>query len=110
MPGGADATIAKHSRSICKLCSFRTSLRRVNISGQTVLYAKLRIPFWLKSNRPSESLFRSGYKLLQLPFVKNHLKSVNIKDFEGKIIAVDASCWLHKALSIIMLRTGSFAR
>ena len=45
-----------------------------------------------------------------LPFVKNHLKSVNIKDFEGKIIAVDASCWLHKALSISMLRTGSFAR
>ena len=38
------------------------------------------------------------------------MKSVNIKDFEGKIIAVDASCWLHKALSVSMRRTGSFER
>ena len=44
------------------------------------------------------------------PFVKNQLKSVNIKDFGGKRIAVDASCWLHKALSVSMRRTGSFAR
>ena len=53
--------------------------------------------------------FAMGINCL-LPFVKNQLKSVNIKDFEGKIIAVDASFWLHKALSVSMRRTGSFSR
>ena len=56
-----------------------------------------------------EVYFPMGINCL-LPFVKNHLKSVNIKVFKGKLVAVDASCWLHKALSVSMSRTGSFSR
>ena len=42
-----------------------------------------------------------------LPFVKNYLKSVNIKDFEGKLIAVDASRWLHKTLPSVCAKRGA---
>ena len=35
-----------------------------------------------------------------LPLLKNVSKKKHLKDFHGETAAIDASCWLHKALSV----------
>jgi len=45
-----------------------------------------------------------------LPFLKEAVKVVFIGDYDGKTAAVDASCWLHKALNISIQRTGRHER
>ena len=44
------------------------------------------------------------------PYVKKYAKKVNIKDFPGKIAAVDASCWIHKALAPSVSMNGKCGR
>jgi len=31
-----------------------------------------------------------------LPFLKNSCRQASLDEFEGRIVAVDTSCWLHK--------------
>lgn len=31
-----------------------------------------------------------------LPFLKKASRAVNLRDFKGQTVAVDAYCWLHK--------------
>ena len=45
-----------------------------------------------------------------LPFLKEATKVAFIGDYDGKTAAVDASCWLHKALTISTQRTGRHER
>ncbi|KRZ54182.1 Translation initiation factor IF-2, mitochondrial [Trichinella nativa] len=44
-----------------------------------------------------KSILVMGIKTL-LPVVKAACRDVNIEEFRGKTVAVDASCWLHRAL------------
>ena len=41
-----------------------------------------------------------------LPFLKEVTRETFIGHYKGKTAAVDASCWLHKALTISVQRTG----
>jgi len=45
-----------------------------------------------------------------LPFLKEATTEIFIGDYKGKTAAVDASCWLHKALTISVQRTGQATR
>jgi exonuclease 1 len=31
-----------------------------------------------------------------LPFLKNATESVNIRQFEGSVVAIDTYCWIYK--------------
>jgi hypothetical protein len=42
-----------------------------------------------------------------LPFVKKYSKECNLQIFSGQTAAIDASCWIHKALCVSIDRTGS---
>ena len=43
-----------------------------------------------------------------LPYVKRFVKRSNLREFCGKRrAAIDASCWLHKALCVSIRRDGS---
>ena len=45
-----------------------------------------------------------------LPFIKTLAVKVEIKDFASQTCAVDASCWLHKALAVVRSPPGYFIR
>jgi len=45
-----------------------------------------------------------------LPFLKEATTEIFIGDYKGKTATVDASCWLHKALTISVQRTGYATR
>ena len=45
-----------------------------------------------------------------LPFLKEATKETFIGHYKGKTAAVDASCWLHKDLTISVQRTGQATR
>ena len=44
------------------------------------------------------------------PFLKNYHKNVNLAEFSGKTAAIDASCWIHKALVLSISETGNRLR
>ena len=41
-----------------------------------------------------------------LPFLKNITEESDFKNFQDLVVAVDACCWLHKAISISLSRFG----
>ena len=41
-----------------------------------------------------------------LPFLKKFSRKVNIREFSGQTAAIDASCWLHKGLSVSLSQSG----
>ena len=45
-----------------------------------------------------------------LAFVKKFRKECKLKSFAGQTAAIDASCWIHKALSLSIKQTGSRIR
>jgi hypothetical protein len=45
-----------------------------------------------------------------LPFVKRHVRRCNLQAFSGQTAVVDASCWLHKALSVSIKQCGNRQR
>ena len=45
-----------------------------------------------------------------LPFLKEASRETLIGNYKGKTAAVDASCWLHKALTISVQRAGEATR
>ena len=45
-----------------------------------------------------------------LPFIKTPAVKVEIQDFASQTCAVDASCWLHKALAISYKEFGDDRR
>lgn len=53
------------------------------------------------------SLVSMGINCL-LPFLKGITKETFISAFKGKTTGVDASCWLHKGLTISVQRTGRY--
>ena len=50
-----------------------------------------------------------GIKIL-LPFLKEVTKEANVQSFEGLVAAVDASCWLHKAIFLSYQQHGDDRR
>ena len=56
------------------------------------------------------ALFNMGINTLLPFFLKEATKVAFIGDYDGKTAAVDASCWLHKALTISTKRTGRHER
>ena len=50
-----------------------------------------------------------GIKTL-LPFLKNVTEESDLDNFQDLVAAVDASCWLHKAISISVSRFGDDRR
>jgi hypothetical protein len=50
-----------------------------------------------------------GIKTL-LPFLREVTRKANLEEFKGQTAAVDASCLLHRALSISMSRNGDESR
>ena len=50
-----------------------------------------------------------GIKKL-LPFLKDITSKKYLRDFEGETAAIDASCWLHKALSVSYAHCGDDSR
>lgn len=45
-----------------------------------------------------------------LPYLKTYSQNVHIGQFKGQTAAVDGFCWLHRALSASITRTGKFDR
>ena len=45
-----------------------------------------------------------------LPFLKDVTVTVNIKSLNGRTAAVDASCWIHRALSTCYEQNGNDSR
>ena len=43
-------------------------------------------------------------------FLKKYGKQVQLRDFSGKTAAIDASCWLYKALYLSMSQNGNRER
>jgi exonuclease-1 len=41
------------------------------------------------------------------PFLKQYGKDTNLADFAGKTAAIDASCWIHRALAISVSGCGN---
>ena len=35
-----------------------------------------------------------------LPYLLRFRRNVHFREFSGQIVAIDASCWIHKALSV----------
>ena len=97
--GGVRPTITVHDGSKVVLCSFPYDRRSVNIS---VLVSVLRV-FWETPGICAN--FKMGINTL-LPFLKEATKDAFIGDYKGKTAAVDVSCWLHKALTVSVQRTG----
>jgi hypothetical protein len=54
-------------------------------------------------------IFNMGINGL-LPFVKKYNKECNLRIFSGQTAAINASCWIHKALCVSIDRTGSRER
>jgi hypothetical protein len=50
-----------------------------------------------------------GIKTL-LPFLREVTRKANLEEFKGQTAALDASCLLHRALSISMSRNGDESR
>jgi hypothetical protein len=44
------------------------------------------------------------------PHIKKYGNKVHISEFYGRIVAVDASCWIHKALAISLSQHGNLER
>ena len=44
------------------------------------------------------------------PFLKEYCIDVNLADFAGKTAAIDASCWIHRALAISVSVDGNRER
>ena len=42
-----------------------------------------------------------------LPFLRKFVKNMNLREPAGQTAAIDASCWLHKGLSVSFAETGS---
>ena len=90
--------------NFAQLCSRRRSGR---------LFMQCVDIFHIKEREPSSS-FRIFRKIMGintlLPFVKEATTKMNIKDFAGQVCAVDASCWLHKALAVSYKEFGDDRR
>lgn len=41
-----------------------------------------------------------------LPFIRKFCKKRNLRDLSGQTAAIDASCWLHKGLSVSLAQSG----
>ncbi|XP_067046391.1 uncharacterized protein [Acropora muricata] len=41
-----------------------------------------------------------------LPFLRKFVKNMNLRELAGQTAAIDASCWLHKGLSVSFAETG----
>ena len=41
------------------------------------------------------------------PFLKRYCKEANLANFAGKTAAIDASCWMHRALAISVSGSGN---
>ena len=103
MSGGVRPTTEEHSGSNVVSSSFPFDRRSVNISARVstrgffefLVFARLK--------------FCMGINTL-LPFLKEASRETFIGNYKGKTAAVDASCWLHKALTISVQRTGEAAR
>ena len=50
-----------------------------------------------------------GIKTL-LPFLKDVTEETHLHSFEGLVAAIDASCWLHKAISLSFQQYGDDRR
>ena len=82
--------------------SFTSDHQRVKISGWLIIIVISPIGI-------VASLVSMGINCL-LPFLKGITKETFISAFKGKTAAVDASCWLHKGLTISVQRTGRYER
>lgn len=58
---------------------------------------------------PATKVTTMGINCL-LPFLKDQTKKVHLNKFKGQTAAVDGFCWLHKALTASVSRTGKFDR
>ena len=45
-----------------------------------------------------------------LPYLRRFRKNVHIREFSGQTAAIDASCWIHKALSVSVSQSGNRER
>ena len=45
-----------------------------------------------------------------LPFLRGFQKQVKLSDFTGRTAAIDASCWIHKALAVSISQSGNRQR
>ncbi|XP_028396048.1 exonuclease 1-like isoform X2 [Dendronephthya gigantea] len=52
---------------------------------------------------------KMGIKNL-FPYLKQYSKDANLSDFAGKTAAVDASCWIHRALAVSVSESGNRQR
>ena len=44
------------------------------------------------------------------PFIKSYSSKVHLSSFSGKTAAVDASCFIHKALAVSISQSGNRER
>lgn len=50
-----------------------------------------------------------GIKCL-FPYIKKYGNKVHINEFRGQTVAIDSSCWVHKALAISVSKYGNRER
>ena len=45
-----------------------------------------------------------------LPYLRRFCKNVHFREFSGQTADIDASCWIHKALSVSISQSGNRGR
>ena len=45
-----------------------------------------------------------------LPYLRRFRKNVHFREFSDQTVAIDASCWIHKALSVSVSQSGNRER
>ena len=45
-----------------------------------------------------------------LPYLRRFRNNVHFREFSGQTAAIDASCWIHKALSVSVSQSGNRER
>ena len=97
-PGGVRPMTAGHFGSNVVSSSFPLDRQSVNTSAREIIRGFL-YPWYLGI------IINMGINTL-LPFLKEVRRETFVDRYKGKTAAVDASCWLHKALTVSVQRTG----
>ena len=80
------------SQEKIKKCHLHTHLGRAKVKQLYITARLLQLKYDARCTK-------MGIKNL-LPLLKDVSKKKHLKDFHGETAAIDASCWLHKALSV----------
>jgi hypothetical protein len=100
--GGVRTATAMYHGEKIKKCHLHTHLGRAKVKRLYITTRLLQLKYDARCTK-------MGIKNL-LPLLKDVSKKKHLKDFHGETAAIDASCWLHKALSVSYNHYGDDSR